>query len=136
MSNSQRKIGAMALAVSIVIAAPAIAHHSAGMFDSHKPVSITGTVRVFQWTNPHCWIQVLARKPDGEVVEWSVEMGSPAQLYALGWRPGSLKAGEPVTIVIHPMRDGTPGGRFVSGNGADGKPLGSGKLATARVAQP
>jgi hypothetical protein len=98
------------------------AHHSAAMFDEQKSVTVAGTVRLFQWTNPHCWIQMLvsgAREP----TEWSVEMGSPGQLYNKGWKPGTLKAGDKIVVVIHPLRDGTNGGVFVSATDAAGNPL-------------
>ncbi|HEY6922209.1 MAG TPA: DUF6152 family protein, partial [Steroidobacteraceae bacterium] len=100
----------------------ALAHHSAAMFDDDKSVTLSGTVRSFQWTNPHCFIQVLV-SGDAGPVEWSVEMGSPSMLFRAGWKPGTLKAGDKITVVIHPVRDGTPGGRFVSATTVDGKRL-------------
>jgi hypothetical protein len=92
------------------------------MFDDDKSVTLAGTVKSFQWTNPHCWIQLLVRGDSGSI-EWSVEMGSPSVLFRAGWKPGTLQAGEKITVVIHPMRDGTPGGLFVSASGVDGKPF-------------
>ncbi len=107
---------------AILIALQAAAHHSGAMFDDDKSVTLSGTVKSFQWTNPHCWIQLLVPGDSGSV-EWSVEMGSPSLLFRAGWKPGTLKTGEKITVVIHPMRDGTPGGLFVSAAGADGKPF-------------
>jgi hypothetical protein len=98
------------------------AHHSAAMFDEQKSVTVPGTVRLFQWTNPHCWIQMLVSGP-GEPTEWSIELGSPAQLYNKGWKPGTLKAGDKIIVVIHPLRDGTNGGVFVSATDVAGNPL-------------
>ena len=100
------------------------AHHSGAIFDDEKSTTLAGTVKAFQWTNPHCWIQVLV-PAEGGSVEWSVEMGSPSQLYRGGLRPGSLKPGDRITVVVHPMRDGTKGGLFVSAIGPDGKALGT-----------
>ena len=57
--------------------------------------------------------------------EWSVELGSPGQLYRNGWRPGSLQVGEQLTVVINPLRDGSAGGIYVSATAADGKPIGA-----------
>jgi len=94
------------------------------MFDVKGSLKLDGTVKLFQWTNPHCWIQVLV-PATGAVTEWSVEMGAPSQLYRNGWRPGTLKPGDHVTIVIHPMKDGTKGGQFVSGTGPSGAPFGA-----------
>ena len=106
----------------LLTAAPSFAHHSGAMFDDHKSVTLSGTVRVFQWTNPHCWIQLLV-PGDREPTEWSVEMGSPSQLFQGGWRPKSLQAGDKITVIVHPMRDGTNGGLFMSATMADGGPI-------------
>ena len=105
-------------------AVPGIAHHSAAMFDSQKSLTLQGTIKDFQWVNPHCWIQLLVPEQNG-TVEWSIEMGSPMQIYRSGWRPGTLHSGQKVTIVMHPVRDGSRGGQFVSGISEDGAPLGA-----------
>ena len=107
---------------AVLLALPAIAHHSGAMFDDDKTMTLSGTVKSFQWTNPHCWIQLLVPADPG-AVEWSVEMGSPSLLFRAGWKPGTLQTGEKITVVVHPMRDGTPGGLFVSAAAADGKPF-------------
>jgi len=107
----------------LALAASAIAHHSAAMFDDLQSVTLAGTVKQFQWSNPHCWIQVLVADTSGPV-EWSVEMGSPSQLYRGGWRPSFLHAGDPIVVVIRPMRDGSKGGLFVSATHGDGTPFG------------
>ena len=105
-------------------AAPGVAHHSAAMFDSQKSLTLRGTIKEFQWVNPHCWIQLLVREQNA-TVEWSIEMGSTVQIYRSGWRPSTLQPGQKVTIVIHPIRDGSRGGQFSSGVGEDGAPLGA-----------
>lgn len=107
-------------------AAPLRAHHSGSMYDSQKADTLQGTVRAFQWGNPHCWIQLLVPR-DGVNQEWSVEMGSTAELYRSGWRPSTVKAGDKMTITVHLMRDGSPGAHFLSAVGADGTPLGKPK---------
>jgi hypothetical protein len=98
------------------------AHHSSAMFDQQKSLTLNGTVRQFQWSNPHCWIQVTVNDASGPA-EWSVEMGSPSQLFRAGWRPTILHAGEAVVVVVHPMRDGSKGGLFVSATHGDGTPI-------------
>ena len=103
-------------------ATAALAHHSSAMFDDQQSMTLNGTVRQFQWSNPHCWIQVVVADKSGPV-EWSVEMGSPSQLFRGGWRPTLLHAGDAIVVVVHPMRDGSKGGLFVSATRADGKPL-------------
>lgn len=102
----------------------ALAHHSMAMFDSQNEVTITGVVREFQWTNPHCYIQVVAKDARGRDVEWSMEMGAPMYLYARGWRPGSLKAGTPISVKISPLRSGEPGGVVLDVTRPDGQPVG------------
>jgi hypothetical protein len=113
--------GAFALSLS---AAPAQAHHSMAMFDQSKTVSLTGTVRQFQWTNPHCYIQLIVKDASGKDVEWSLEMGAPMYLYAKGWRPTILKAGMPISVTINPLRNGDPGGIVLTATTADKKPIG------------
>jgi hypothetical protein len=113
-----------ALAISSLAAGPARAHHSFAMFDQSKTVTLEGHVRQFQWTNPHCYIQLMVPDKDGKDVEWSLEMGAPMYLYANGWRPKTLKPGTPITVTINPLRDGRPGGLLLSAKTPDGKPIG------------
>jgi hypothetical protein len=123
------------IAASSVLALPAFAHHSGAMFDTTRTVTLTGKVREFQWSNPHCWIQLLvpATTPGANpATEWSIEMASPVQVQMGGWRHGTLKAGDAITVVIHPMRDGTPGGNFISATAADGRALGQSPKAGAQ----
>jgi len=115
----------LAFASACLLTAAASAHHSFSMFESTREVSLAGTVKELQWTNPHCFIQLLV-PGSGTTSEWSIEMASPLHLVRRGWTPGLIKPGDKVTIVVHPMRDGSTGGAFVSGTGPDGKPLGEG----------
>ncbi|MGC1457237.1 MAG: DUF6152 family protein [Steroidobacteraceae bacterium] len=108
---------------ALLTALPAAAHHSFAMFDNKKEQTLVGTVKEFQWTNPHCFIQLLVPGENG-AAEWSVELGSTAALYRMGWRANAFRPGDKITIVIHPTRDGTAGGAFLSAVAADGKPLG------------
>jgi hypothetical protein len=103
-------------AILLIAALPVAAHHSGAMFDDKTSVTLTGTVRAYQWTNPHCWIQVLVPGEGGGTVEWSVEMGAPIELYRHGWRPTTLRSGDRITVTIHPMRNGVRGGLHVSSN--------------------
>jgi hypothetical protein len=100
------------------------AHHSGAMFDDEKVVELKGTVKELQWTNPHIWLQVVVEK-DGAKTEWSIEGGSPNSLSRNGWRATTFKPGDAVTVRVHPMKDGTPGGNFVAAKfAADGKTIG------------
>jgi hypothetical protein len=101
----------------------AFAHHSFAMFDHDKKVTLVGTVKEFQWTNPHCWIQLLVEDPNGSQVEWGVELDSPRSLVRTGWKPEVVKPGDKITLVIHPKTDGTNAGGYVSGTAADGSAL-------------
>jgi len=114
--------------VAMLAASAASAHHSHAMFDSEKQVTLTGVVKEFQWNNPHCWIQLLVQDPgdsNAAPVEWAVELGAPIQLLRHGWKPGSLKPGDRITVVVNPLRDGRTGGQLVSATGPDGKPIGT-----------
>jgi len=100
------------------------AHHSPAMFDGSKQLTLTGTVREFQWTNPHSYIQLVVKPDDGPEQEWSLEMGANVYLYNLGWRPSTVKAGDTLTVTVVPLRNGQPGGLLVEAKTADGKSLG------------
>ena len=104
---------------------PAQAHHSFAMFDLTKEVTVTGTVRQFQWTNPHAYIQLMAKNAQGQDVEWSMEMGAPMYLYARGWRPRTLRAGMDIQVTINPLRNGRPGGVVRDVKTADGRQIGT-----------
>lgn len=110
---NMRAIGFAGVAVAL-FAAPALAHHSHAMFDSEQTVEIEATVKVFEWTNPHSWLQVMAPNAQGEIVEYSLEMGSPAGLARDGWRPRTLYPDDKVTVRMHPLKNGAPGGSLIS----------------------
>lgn len=116
----------LAAAASAVLAAgQASAHHSFAMFDNAKEVVLDGTVREFQWTNPHSWVQLTVVE-NGQSVEYSIEGQSPNGLARRGWTRNSLKAGDRVKVSIHPLKDGTKGGSFMKAVFADGRVLGNG----------
>ena len=99
------------------------AHHSFSAFDTGTEKTITGTVNRFEWTNPHTWVWVDVADGKGGVVRWGVEGMSPNYLARRGWTKNTFKAGDKVTLTVRPMRDGSPGGMFVRGILADGKPI-------------
>ena len=121
---------AAALALCLPVL-PVQAHHSMAMFDQSKTVVLSGTVKQFQWTNPHCYIQLTVKDASGATKEWSLEMGAPMYLYAKGWRPSSLKAGTPIKVTINPLRNGEPGGIVLTANTADGKQIGKSLARTS-----
>ncbi len=108
---------------ALTIAGGAYAHHSFAMFDQSKQVPLRGTVRDFQWTNPHAFIDIDVPNSAGVTELWKVELNSPNNLRRQGWRSNIMRAGDKVTVVINPLRDGTKGGLFVSATLPDGKVL-------------
>jgi Family of unknown function (DUF6152) len=108
---------------AMLMASSGLAHHSFAMFDQSKTVTLQGTVKDFRWTNPHVFVQLLVKNDGGGEGEWSIEMTSPEHLVRVGWKPVTLKPGDKITLVIHPMRDGVKGGQYLSGTGPDGQPL-------------
>ncbi|HEY4340340.1 MAG TPA: DUF6152 family protein [Steroidobacteraceae bacterium] len=119
-------------ASALLATAPCLAHHSMAMFDMTRTITLHGTVKEFQWTNPHCFIQLLVPSPGTaagttRVVEWSIEMNSPLASYRLGFKPGTFKAGDKVTIVVNPVKDAPSGGQLRSATDAAGRPLPVGK---------
>src|ERR1700756_3771085 len=110
-----KKLLALAGAAAVSLAgSPAFAPHSFAMFDGQKTLSLDGTIKEFQWTNPHSWIQLLVKDSSGKVVEWSIEGGGPAIMSRSGWKRTTLKPGDTATVVIHPLKDGGPGGALVT----------------------
>jgi hypothetical protein len=111
------------LIASLVLPVLAMAHHSGAMFESTKTVTLNGTVTEFNWTNPHSSIKVEVPNAEGKPEIWAIEMNSPQNLIPTGWKRTTIKAGDKVSVVVRPMRNGTPGGLYVSITLADGKTL-------------
>jgi hypothetical protein len=119
------KVPVLAAVAVTIFAVPALGHHSFAMFDSDKTVTLAGTVKEFEWTNPHSWIRITAADAaSGAVGEWAFEMGSPGQLGSRGMKPDSMKPGDKITVRAHPMKDGSHGGQFMSATLADGQVFG------------
>ena len=116
-----RTLSLAAIAVS-ALAAPASAHHSFAMFDANKSVTLQGTVKEFEWTNPHSWLRVMVKdEKTGKPVMWALELSSPARLTTMGMHRDSVRAGDEVSVTFHPMKDGTRGGQFVQATLPGGK---------------
>lgn len=121
----RRLIGTIS-ALSVVVAAiliavgPALAHHSFTMFDSTKMVTLTGTIKEFQWTNPHTFTWIEVPNQSGVVETWAIEGMSPNYLGRRGWTKNTLKPGDKVSIIINPLKDGSRGGTFLRCTLADG----------------
>jgi hypothetical protein len=115
-----------ALALS---ATAASAHHSFAMFDLGKDVTVDAVIKEVQFTNPHVWLQILIKDDKGTETEWSIESGAPGMMLRNGWKPSTLKSGDKVTLTLHPLRDGRPGGSLVKVVVPDGRTLGPGAPA-------
>lgn len=115
------RLGAVLAGATLLAAGAAVAHHSFAMFDRDKELVLAGTVREFQWTNPHAFIELDVVDDAGAVEKWSVEMNSPNNLTRQGWKSSMLKSGDKVTVTLNPLRDGKKGGLFVAITLADGK---------------
>ena len=116
-------LGLAAVALSL-ITAPALSHHSFSMFDRSKTVTLNGTVESLDWVNPHAWLLVAVPAADNQADIWQLEMGGTGGLQRRGWRPDTVKQGDKVTVRMHPLRDGSYGGQFVSVVLPDGRTLG------------
>ena len=93
--------------------APALAHHSFAMFDKGKTTTIEGVVKRLAWTNPHVLIDVDVTDKQGGIARYRIESASINILMHQGWKVGSIKAGDRVTIVFNPLKSGLPGGLLV-----------------------
>ncbi len=115
-------VQAALLTIILGSAAQVHAHHSFAMFDNTKQVELKGTVKEFQWTNPHTWIQLLVME-DGKEVEYSIEGASPNGLARKGWTRNSIKPGDQIKLTVNPLKEGGPGGSFVKATLPDGRVL-------------
>jgi hypothetical protein len=111
----------LALLTAIWATTPAAAHHSFAAFDTTRIVRIDGVVAEFQWTNPHAWLEVDVKNPQGAVDRWGIEFNSPNNLTREGWSRHMLNAGDHVSVLLNPMRDGQHGGLYYAVTFANGE---------------
>lgn len=122
--HTRSVVFALIVAASIGTSGSAWAHHSFSMFDKTQSVTIKGTVKEFQWTNPHAWIELMVQTPTG-LKQYSIEAFNVRTLRGAGWRYDTLNPGDTITVVMNPLRNGAAGGSLVNVKLADGRTLNS-----------
>lgn len=94
--------------VVLAAGAPLVAHHAfAAEFDGTRPVTLKGTVTKMEWVNPHAWLHMDVKGPDGKVINWSIEGGAPNALLRLGWNRNSVPPGIEVIVEGYRAKDGS-----------------------------
>jgi hypothetical protein len=114
----------------------ALAHHSGAMFESEKTITLRGTVKEFEYTNPHSWLWVVVTDDKGQETLWGFEAEGPSTLMRAGVKRNSLRPGDAVTVTARPLRDGRPAGAWVSLTKADGTVLTPRPLAVRAAVPP
>ena len=97
-------------AAALLIATPALGHHSHAMFDSDREITLEGTVTELQWNNPHIHLYISVMDENGQAQNWALEGNTTTRMIEQGWPVGDLKPGDEVTVVIRPLRGGARGG--------------------------
>ena len=97
---------AFGLAVCLVSAGPAIAHHGTAGYNMDKAITISGVVTAFDWSNPHCVIHLDVKADSGEVKHWLLELASPIHMNRVGWTKNSMKPGDQITADTYPAKNG------------------------------
>ena len=122
--NNLKLSGVLAAAMALAVSSPAWSHHSHAMFDHDKEMTITGTVAEWVFRNPHVFLYVDAKADKGETVRYTVEMSNITNMLKVGFAATTFKAGDNVTVTMHPLVDGRPGGNYIVATSADGKQFG------------
>jgi len=120
--NMTAAISIAALSV-LLVSVPLVAHHGAAALDTGKEVTLKGTVTEWIWSNPHCFLQFDAKDDSGTVRNWAVETQNPTAMTQRGFSRTLFKAGDEVTVIIEPVKNGQPIGRLLTVVLASGQKL-------------
>jgi hypothetical protein len=121
MPTNLKRTCVLAVAVALGAAWPAWSHHSHAMFDHAKEVTLTGKVTEFVFRNPHVFLYLDVKTDAGDVLNYWVEMSNIPNMIKRGIVQSSFKAGDVVTVRLNPLKDGRPGGNYLTITAADGK---------------
>ena len=124
--NKTRMLRVVSAGIAM-IAGTAAAHHSVAAYDLSRLVKLKGTIREFDWENPHCWVWIDVPAAAGGVDPWGIESSSPGALRRAGLKWDALKKGDKVTLSVWPLRDGRHGGglaRIIYADGHSWQPTG------------
>jgi|SRR5579871_233490 len=122
------------IALLLMAAASMDAHHSfAAEYDITKPVKLHGIVTKMDWVNPHAWVYVDVKEPDGKVTNWHIELGSPSALFRLGWKKDAIPVGLEVDVVGYRAKIGDAIANAAAFTLPDGRVLSTGGSSPATV---
>ena len=130
------RAAAIVIAVVLLSVTSAWAHHSFAAYEPSKQIKLVGVVTEFKWTNPHVYIQLDAQESTGgETKRWLIECASTSILNRAGWRFNLIKAGDKVTAIVAPLRNGEPAALLKQMTLADGTKYGNGAAAGTATIQ-
>ena len=121
LMKNLRWTGVLAGAMALGIVSPAVSHHSHAMFDHVQRVTVSGTVTQYVYRNPHVFLYVDVEGENGEIVNYWVELSNLTNMIRRGVSQTTFRPGDTVTVNLHPLKDGRPGGSYITIVAADGK---------------